>query len=297
MKKFSPLTVLFLIAFVMCTITPTGASAKNTLSWNTFLLAGYYNGAAGEKGIADKILDYYIQHLPEYQHDILEKPIVRLFQTMTEVTDGGYLGPGKTKLPPEQLENVLSSTIHLIMPPAGIAVRKKDLNTIFSGGSNVSVQHLLNQNDKTLVCCWIRGATVHPKIRGAVEEYIRHNESHPNVYFQSQIRENSLQMLMLGRVDYYPIHAIPFQYTCSKLKGCSDNLTFITVNETQDDVVTYTFAAKTKTGRQVISKINRIHNSEEYKKFLKELIQEYFPADLIDIYIKKNMEFVGKEMR
>ncbi|MFC1523345.1 hypothetical protein ACFL6N_01005 [Thermodesulfobacteriota bacterium] len=213
------------------------------------------------------------------------------------MTEGGYLGPGKTKLPPEQLKKVFSSTIHLIMPPAGIAIRKNELNTIFFGGKNVSVQYLLNQQEKNLVCCWIRGATVHPKIRGAVEDYVRNNEKHPNVYFQSQIKENSLQMLMMRRVDYYPIHAIPFQYTCSRLTGCSDKLTFITVNETLDEVITYTFAAKTKIGQEVINKINKIHKSEEYKKFIRELIQEHYPSDLVDKYIKKNMEFVGKEMR
>lgn len=298
MKRFLSNIIQSIVCCMMLAITTSTVSAENNLAWKTFRLPGYYNGAVEDKGIADKILDYYIKNLPEYKHNTKEMPIVRLFKEMSVTTEGAYLGPGKTKLPPDQLKKVLASTIHLVMPPPGLAIRKRDISTHFSGGKNLSLRHLLN-NEKKVVFCWIRGATYHPKIREAVEDYVKKNPKHPkhpNVRLLSRIEENRFKMIDSGRIDYFPDHAIPFQYECAKQKVCLDNMVFASVNEARDDVYTYTFAARTKTGGEVIEKINKIHNSEEYKKFLRELIPLHYPPNLVDIYIEKNMELVGKEM-
>lgn len=287
------LTTVVITIFIL----PPSVSAENILEWNTFRLPGYYNGPeAGQKGLARKILDYYIRHLPEYKHQIREMPLIRSLQKMEKVTEGGYLVPGKTKLPPEQLKNVQASTIHLVMPPPGIAIRKTDLDTYFSGGRNVSLSSLLN-GKKKIIMFWISGATVHPKVRETVEDYLRKNENHPNVHLLFHQRDSVLKMLKIGRIDYGFDHALSFQYACSGQKGCLDNITFIGVNEAREDVYTYTFAAKTKTGNDVLSKINMIHNSEEYKQFLRQLILQHYPPNIADIYIQKNMELVGKEMK
>ncbi len=283
------------LAFILLLAPPT--SAQETLSWKTFQLAGYYNESGQKKGIADKILAYYITKLPEYAHEVNIVPIVRLFDTMTNTTEGGYLGPGKTLLPPEQLKKVLTSTVHLVMPPPGIVIRKADLGTRFSGGNSLSLQTLLKSEQK-LTFCWIRGATYHPNIRKIVEAFVgKHGEKHPNLYFFSKIREGLLRMLILKRIDYFPNHALPFQYEGSQRPEYSDEVMFLQVSEAPDDVITYTFAANTPTGRGVIKKVNTIHASDEYKTFLKKLIPQYFPPNLINTYIRKNMELVGTEMK
>jgi len=288
--------VLINVLAVILLLAPH-TSAQETLSWKTFQLAGYYNESSQEKGIADKILKYYITKFPEYAHDIEVVPIARLFNTMANTTEGGYLGPGKTRLPPEQMKKVLTSTVHFVMPPPGIVIRKVDLDIRFSGGQNLSLQTLLKSEQK-LTFCWIRGATYHPNIRKTVEEFVaKHGENHPNLYFFSNIREGLLQMLILNRIDYFPNHALPFQYEGNHRPEYSNKVMFLQVNEAPDDVITYTFAANTPTGREVIKKVNAIHASDEYKTLLKKLIPQYFPSNLIDTYIRKNMELVGTNMK
>ena len=287
---------LFILTFLPACVIGSTAIAQPVLSWKKFRLAGYYNETNQEKGIADKILDFYMTHLPEYAHDVQEVPIVRIFSTMTEITEGGYLGPGKTKLAPQQLEQVLQSTVHLVMPPAGIVIRKEDAATVFNNGKEVSVRSLLNRS-KHLVFCWISGATYHPDIRQAVEEYVKVHRDHPNVYYWSNIRKEIFDMLLQKRIDYFPNHAISFQYECSQRADCREKLMFIPVVEAQDDVLTYTFAAKTPVGQKVIATINELHQSKQYKAMLRELIAKHYPANMVDFYIDKNMELVGTAMQ
>jgi len=290
---------LFIILSIF-SVTHNTSFAENlttrTINWRTFPLPAYYNGTDEEKGIADKIVDYYIRNLPEYKHNRLTMPIVRTFREMVNATKGGYLCPGKTKLSLELQEQVLTSTIHLVMPPAGIVVRNTDIGKYFSDGKKVSIIHLLNSEER-LVMCWIRGVTYHPNIRGAVEDYLRKNEKHPQVYILSQSKYNLYAMLLYNRIDYFADHGIPYQYTCNNYKKYLDNTFFLLVNEAQEDVYTYTFAANTHTGKEIIPKIDIIHNSGEYKAFLRTVIIKHYPPNLVDIYIKKNMAFVGKAMK
>ncbi|MFC1523840.1 hypothetical protein ACFL6N_03525 [Thermodesulfobacteriota bacterium] len=291
LSRLYPFVIMMLVLLI-----PQHATAQTKLLWNTFLLPGYYNEDGLPKGIADKILDYYISQLPTYDHEILEAPIVRIYSTMVETTEGGYLGPGKTKLPPHQLDRILTSSVHLVMPPAGIVIRKKDAATFFQGGTAVSVRSLLT-GSRPLVFCWISGATYHPAIRQAVEEYVAAHPKHPNVHFWSNIRKEIYDMLLQERIDYFPNHAVSFQYECAKRQDCQEQLMFVPVTEAREDVLTYTFAAKTSVGREVVAKINAVHRSEEYKTLLKKLILQYYPPDLVGSYVEKNMKIVGTEMR
>ncbi len=498
MKRNFITLVIVLLGFLLIDFQPHdafAASNKENLQWKTYKFRGFYNEYSkfeGTMGIADKILAHYMKEMSGYEHTTSELPNINVFKVMEMVDEGGFIAPGKTKPPIDQMNNVLESTIQLVMPSPGVVVRKSDLGNYFSEEEDVSIYTLLN-GEEQIVLGWFEGATFHPYMRYAVEDYLkRHEDDHPNLNLITERNMARIQLLLDGDIDYFPEHAIPYQYSVTdvieeladkaeKAKTAaenaakatdvdpdtdlgvdsgldqeeeldellsldedayvdleldeidsldkdiaveedsivslnedivkeedsivslsegvieekdalvssgedivkeedsivslsedvveekdalvspgedvvkeedsivalsenlveekdaivslsedvakeedalvaldenadievdvdedaeveeeeffdySDSIAYLRVKESKDDIYIYTYAADTEIGRRVIKHINQIHQSKEYKEFLKDLIKEHYPENLVDEYIEINMEKVGTE--
>jgi len=276
---------------------PLQSHAAAEVSWKTYQLQGYFNSEETGKGIGDTLLDYIIDQLPEYEHNVGRMPIARTNATMGTIHQKAFLTPVKTKLPPERLSLVHSSTIQLVIPPPGIVVRKEDLNTLFSGGKDVSIRTLLNGKDR-IIFCWHRGATYHPAIRRAAEDYMKQPRT-PNIYVLSNF-QHVYEMLNERRIDAFISHSHPFYVIYDQLKAKMDltEMVFIPVTESAgESIPCYTFASGNLLGKELIAKVDAIHQSDDYKSFIKKLIREHYRPEQVDEYIEKNMQLIGTPLQ
>ncbi|WP_163338901.1 hypothetical protein [Desulfopila sp. IMCC35008] len=250
------------------------------IEWKVFYIQAIYNKPGTGEGFADELFRFYQEHLPEYSHQAEGMPIKRIFHDMANTHSGIYCCPGKTPVSPELKGKVIPSNSSLELAPPGIVVRQRDIATLFSRGENVSVADLIE--NKGLRTSWVRGATYHPEIRNVIER----NEERPNVTMQATVIGEFQEMLLRGNIDFYVSHALDFTWHSNNNPKVRDELAFLQVAEAPGTVSTLAFCNNTPEGREVISKINDLLLTDEYRIFRDDLIKRYYPASLVGHFLE-----------
>lgn len=272
---------VIVVLFTIVLQVPKAICGENpVIAWKVFYIQAIYNKPGTGEGYADELFRFYREHLPEYTHQSEGMPIKRIFHDMANTQAGMYCCPGKTPLSPELMGKVIPSNSALELAPPGIVVRKSDIDALFSGGEGVSVADLVE--NKGLRTSWVRGATYHPEIRKVIER----NEERQNVTMQATVIGEFQEMLLRGNIDFYVSHALDFTWHSNNNSKVRDELTFLQVTEAVGTVSTLAFCNNTPEGREVISKINDMLLTDEFKIFRDDLIKRYYPVSLIDHYLQ-----------
>jgi uncharacterized protein (TIGR02285 family) len=274
------LALLVLLSALAFKVPQGICGEKPVIDWKIFYIQAIYNKPGTGEGYADELFRFYREHLPEYTHQAEGMPIKRIFHDMANTQTGMYCCPGKTPLSPELMGKVIPSNSALELAPPGIVVRKSDVAAVFSGGTNVSVADLVE--NKGLRTSWVRGATYHPEIRKVIER----NEERPNVTMQATVIGEFQEMLLRGNIDFYVSHALDFTWHSNNNPKFRDELTFLQVTEATGTVSTLAFCNNTPEGREVISKINDMLLTDEFKLIRDDLIRRYYPGNLVDYYLE-----------
>ena len=274
------LVLLILSVTLVYRVPQTKSGELPIIEWKVFYIQAIYNKPGTGEGFADELFRFYREHLPEYTHQAEGMPIKRIFHDMANTHTGIYCCPGKTPVSPELKGKVIPSNSSLELAPPGIVVRKRDVATLFSGGKNVSVADLVE--NKGLRTSWVRGATYHPEIRKVIER----NEELTNVTMQATVIGEFQEMLLRGNIDFYVSHALDFTWHSNNNLIVRDELTFLQVAEAAGTVSTLAFCNNTPEGHEVISKINAMLLTDEFKIFRNDIINRYYPPSLVDHFLE-----------
>ncbi len=264
--------------------SPVGAETEKVIDWKVFYIQAIYNKPGTGEGYADKLFRFFRERLPQFRHTKEDMPIRRIFHDMAHSSQDTICCPIKTPLAPDLMARVVPSNSVLMLAPPGIVVRKADMSQLFANRTQLSVAGLIEEEG--FRTSWVRGATYHPAIREVVER----NSDRPNVSMQATVIGEFQEMLLRGHIDFYVSHALDFKWHADKNSAVRNELAFLPVLEAPTPVSTLAFCSNTLQGREVIGRINQLIETPEFKAYREQLIDEFFPEDLAEDYIRLHQQ-------
>ncbi|WP_020592315.1 hypothetical protein [Kiloniella laminariae] len=216
------------------------------------------------QGYADKFLDFFIKHLPEYEHSVRHVNIPRwsrevlLPNRCSAHLWGGFF--------PDQL---LLSKPYSFTPPHVAIFHKRHQARIGPQGTMVSLAELLQQNDLTLV---IMPLDFNDKARQSrypvLYPYLAPYVGKVNL-MERNGSENTINLALLGhgRADYtlgYPSTIT----TQKRINNLGDDYIAYRIKEHNLYKNVYVACKNDDFGKEVIEKVNRLLTEEILLKFL-----------------------------
>lgn len=133
------------VILLICTLVMTGtAAARDSVEWVTEHFEPYYiaNGTLAGKGIADRINHALMKELPDYDHRIAYRPILRItagLKAGDQAVVTSYL-----KNPADQ-EFAQYSITSLVVPPLELTLRHSEWMSKWGGAEKISIKALLSR--------------------------------------------------------------------------------------------------------------------------------------------------------
>ncbi|MFT6069323.1 MAG: hypothetical protein ACJAT2_003441 [Bacteriovoracaceae bacterium] len=274
-KKYTYLlSILFLLSSPSLAKPP---KEKPSINWLMINYAPYYinDGPLKEKGVHDKIANFFIDSLLDYNHKILQVNAPRLFQSLKKNDGKLYCSPGLGGKP---LASHLNYSSPMFLGPApGLVVLKngpfkelKDVNlTKIIHSMNVKI----GKPDQ---------GTYGPKLQDIFDKnptkFININNSDSRV-------GNS--MVIKKRIDGFISYSLAFRFYQKQMKA-GDSLKFLPINEHDKFTPSHSLCTDSKLGREVVGKINLLMKKKTYKAVVKESMMDFMPESLQEEFLKVN---------
>lgn len=232
-------------------------------------------------GFADAQLDFYIKHLPEYQHKIIVANIPRI---RNELQSKEHLVATPSHVGPLDRfgDSVLTSKTNLYAPPIGVVIRAED-TAIWKHKEKLSLEKDLIGRPE-LQAAIVKGAAEH--IHSTVPDLIR--QYNPKVtYLSDPDPQLYLKMVRLKRVDYTFTYPFAFQMITSRL-GYNNTLRFLPLTEANEYIEARAFISRGPGSQELLKKINKIGDMKAFKKHTTEAILRYVPPSIQQETATKN---------
>ena len=175
-------------------------------------------------------------------------------------------------------------------PPAGIVIRRKDLN-VFKQGGKTSFSTLISNKSLKF------GSISNGQFGDTIDPIIKKYKKQSHLFFRQNTTNQlgNYKMLLADRLDY--IVDFPFSYskTLSNLSSKQKkSLVFLPITEEVKPQSLRSICGDTPASREFISKINSVLMKDEYKEAVIKSLIGYIPEALHKSYEKLNLSVIGK---
>lgn len=244
---------LFCLLFVVGSLAPNGADAKEPLAWMEAVAPPFFihEGAYKGQGYEDLITDILVESLPQYDHRHMQANISRHYQQWKQGENACSVGMFKT---PERLEFTYFSIPSVFTLPTVLIIHK-DRFAAFGGNKSVSLTKLLQ--DGKLVIGRSNNRSYGIEFDTALNTY--GNKKNIFSYEGPELSLNLFKMLQAGRIDALPGLPEEAMYLAETM-GIRDQIMTLSVEENQankENWLSYVACSKTEWGKQAIESINK----------------------------------------
>lgn len=271
----SLINVLLAIILSFALISPGNSMAQeDTIEWIIVDYPPIYinDGPSKGEGIMNKITELAIKNLPEYQHKITVANITR---TMVDFEQGKCVCTmGMIKTDERAKVAYYSSIPSTLLSKNKIIVRKADLKSLGNPAA-VSLKEMMRNRSLKL---GLASNISHGKGADAV---INKYKSDANIFYRqgSNVLEGLLQMLLKKRIDY--LITVPWLAEYTLKPDEMEKLSFLEIEESQENIIYYSLCAKTDWGQKVIRKIEAFLLKERPAAEYRSCMERWMPKDML----------------
>lgn len=239
-----------------------------TVRWLVWDLAPEFiqNGPYKNKGFADNILEYFIENLPEYNH---EKVWVNTERWGIEKHNSESCSPHIWG----HFQNLVYSKQYSLTEPYGIATLKSKEHLFGRPGSPLQISTLLKNEKLRLGLLPLNPKGEVGSRYPVLEPFIRPYQKLAHLMFlRTGSNQVNLELLDKDRVDYI----ITFSNNVSsqvKLNSLIDRYSFFQLKEANVYKKIYVGCSDSPQGREVIRRVNKLINEEFYKMAFEHIMQ------------------------
>lgn len=231
------------------------------------------NGPDAGKGYSDKIEDYLIENLSEYEHMVLISPFKRTVRDMQKGVNGCSVTLLKT---PQREAFVKFSRPARLLLPNSLIVRKNEAEAFKEfedENGKISVEKVIQSRAMRIGFSNGRSYTkpldvLLKRYKGSPELIERLGKEGP---------KGLLSMLNKGHIDAMFAQPVEAQFH-SRHEVFSDNLIALPIAEIKDYTVGYIGCSDTEWGQEVISKIDKLLEvavkKPEFRVFYEEFLDD-----------------------
>lgn len=257
------------VSWMAICLAATPALSQMTVTWakNDFIPFYIQEGSFKNQGISDKLTQFFIKHLPDYTHRIIEMPMERFYQQaqsnnlvcnplLLKTAEREVFLTYSNKMKPAYA-HVLVSTHPIDHPEDGISLRK-----------------FLQDDDHALIVQSKR--SYGPDLDEIIKEAISLGRVEPKHYATAQL----FKMMEYKR----DIHFLDIENSVTyyrKTHVNDDDLYYIPIQEDRLDRFGYVACTNSAAGRILMQKINAILKREAASPELRSILESWMaPANL-----------------
>lgn len=262
MKLFK-LIDFFLFIFVLLVSSLAFAASTNSASQNHDTITWYHahfppvtipSGPDAGTGFYDKITNFIVDRLPEYQHTFAVANYQRILH---EIESEEKVCCASLYRTPEREKYTAFSIPVVVVLPNGIVARRSDKNLFLpylNAQKKIELSRILEKSGLKL------GVAKGRKYSGGIDEIITQHGGTESVVERAgnDVFQGLLNMLFRKRVDYligYPVEA---QYLAKQINRENDIIFFPVAETTINITLGHVGCPDTEWGKKVISKIDKI---------------------------------------
>lgn len=265
--KYFHQTILVLV-LISALAARAHADGKDTIQWVINDAQPFYifEGEMKGQGFGDRIQSMIINHMEDYNHIVLTRPLKRLILEMKTEQPRCF----STWIYNTRKDISVTSTPYLFYQPHG-AVLLKQTSEKLGNPRTLSFKDLLLQTD------YIFGKPLGRGYGRQLDPVLKNNGQTINIFQGAgKSTEGIFRMLRAGRIDYTVEYPSTMNYYAEKL-DMKESLVFIPFTENQDSILLAAVAcSNTQWGETIIKDINKviikIRELPEYKR----IIQDWF---------------------
>ncbi len=255
-----------LAALLILTCTSSLSLAKETIKWLTWEQSPEFvqNGQFAGQGYADKALKFFIENLPEYNHEIINSSVRRWEREASfSHACSPYLWGHFLK------DKLLYSKPYTLSPPHSVIFLKQYEESFGPQGTLLSLEDLLKNTNLILMTLpiYIDREEKNPRYP-LLHKYLSPLRGKQNlVELNHGTNEVDLRFLVHQRAHYsigYTTTVIAQQ----RAHGIKDRFVTYGIKEHQEFKKIFVSCFNDRFGKEVISKINALLSPEELPRFL-----------------------------
>jgi uncharacterized protein (TIGR02285 family) len=268
-------TVSQLLVSLMCTscmlicLAATPAFSQTTVTWvkNDFIPFYIQEGSFKNQGISDRLIQFFIKHLPDYTHRTLEMPMERFY--LQAQNNNLVCNPLLLKTPEREVFLTYSNK----MKPAYAHVLVS-IHPIDYPKEGLSLREFLQNDDHTLIVQSKR--SYGPHLDQIIKKATLLGRIEPKHYATAQL----FKMIEYKRDIYFLDIENSVTYYRETHKN-HDDLFYIPIQEDQLDRFGYVACTRNALGQTLIEKINNILKREAASPELRSILELWMaPANL-----------------
>lgn len=267
--------------FIVIFFTVPCALAKDTITWLQPDFPPYVivSGNDKAKGIDNRIVQYVIDHLPDYNHSFKVAGYKRILANLKKEKKA-VVAP--LFITPERQKYLVYSNVANYLPlPNGLVINKDDLarfEPYMSPRRTIDIEAVILSEQ------FIIGIASGRSYSGIIDDMIRKYK--PSRAFYERHGPDHIGLLVM--LDSKRIHAafgfpVEVQYLSKKI-GLKNNLIVLQVEKMEPYAPVYFAAPKNQWGQALMTKINKIINqkgvvdrfNEYYEYWLDDDIRKYY---------------------
>jgi len=262
-------TYLMCASWIALCLAATPALSQMTVTWakNDFIPFYIQDGPFKNQGISDKLTQFFITHLPDYHHQIVEMPMERFYQQAQN--DNLVCNPLLLKTAEREVFLTYSNK----MKPAYAHVLVSE-HPIEYPEEGLSLREFLQDEDHALIVQSKR--SYGPRLDEIIKEAISLGRVEPKYYATAQL----FKMLEYKR----NIHFLDIENSVTyyrKTHKNDDDLYYIPIQEDRLDRFGYVACTRSATGRILMQKINAVLKREAASPELRSILESWMaPANL-----------------
>lgn len=266
----------FALFICLCGQSYSIENEKKTITWMMLDYEPYYiKGNPKNPGVHNYIAKYFSEELKNYNHSFIDVNASRLFRLLTSKSETIYCSPGLGGKPFKK--EVIYSKSMFQAPAAGFAVLK---NSPFAKDHSISLMETL-ANSKIKIG-WPEKGTFGPKIQKVFEKYQERIVIINNV----QVAIGT-SMVLKKRIDGFLTYPLAFHYS-QRNNSEANKLKFVRIKDEPLFTPTHSLCSNTKEGKKAIIEINKVLETQEYKKRMKAALIKHIPVFLKKDFLRKN---------
>jgi len=277
---------LFCTAILLAAILPissANAEDEKTILWlyPDFPPIYIQEGPDAGTGLGDQVLDYFMEHLPQYHHVEGISNFKRIIKTLAS----GKNACGITLLKNDERAKVVEFTERFMLAPQNEIItlksHLKSIQPLMDEDGTVSLAELLEKTPLSL------GYSLGRSYSALIDQVVREKASKKNSHMTSgaNILEGLMKMLQYKRIDYTIGYGYEARYLAGK-SGFKDDVVAIPIRENPGYVDVHAGCPKTPWGRKVVARLNEIIKTAKYDPRIVRVYEKWLDPDSFNRYLK-----------
>jgi len=263
---------------------------KQEITWFEvdFPPAYIVKGEDSGNGFAQVGMDMLINEMPEYSHYKVGVNINRLLSAMDDV-DMVQCAP-QLAVGINQFPNKAYSKVALVVPPAGIVIRKRDIDK-YRVNENISFKKIIETNSLKL------GTISNGQFGVAIDPLLKKHKDEKHLFFRedSTNQLGNYEMLVLNRLDYVVDYPFSFREAMSNFDVKEqEKLLFLPVMEENKPKTLRSICGNNKASQRFVKKINSVLQKKSYQDAVIKSLLQFIPKGLHQAYTEVNQNLIGK---